>query len=411
MSKKNLMNLGLESYGADAVSDAVELAATAQPVTLVVQEPQSVPQPISQADDLHRLQVIADALDETSDCLGSRVARIGISTIGGDSIVSLEAISLGQIAATVKRYVMMAIDFIKRFLVAVVNFGSRFIESQRYNRKEMANLLTATQSFMRTNRGGTYEVEGTAVVMLQLRGAIPAGPAELAKGFNEFRRDIDAPYMGWLVQASETIKAMDKLMSDIFAARSLLNASEDSFNALALLQTPEPPKGWKRDMQVAGASKAWSYVPQVVAWGGVRPNVVAGTDLLALEVSASMVTPFDAPDTSGTATLSGDLLMEYAKLGVGVVDLQINMAQPYDAVRHLSNAMLSNYTAKFVNVDDSKLTPADQQLIATRNSVINDAMGYLSFVMTSTANYMAYLAALRGSIQQVISSIVAPEPR
>lgn len=406
MLKRKLLNLSVsqESLGeAEPVSASTAVAIAVPAITPMEQ---NLPSTTSQTDDIKRLQTIADALDETYESLGNRIARIGVSVIGGDSVVSVEAINLGNIAATVKRYVMMAIDFIKRFVTAVINYGLRYIEKLRYNRKEMADLLRDITVFMRARRGDTFTIEGTSVTLLQINGAVPAGPAELAKSFNEFRRDIDAPYIGWLKSATGKVGEFSTIIDKILKSGSLLKADASLFTDLATIKCPEAPQGWKRDVSVG--SGLWSYVPKVPAWGGVHVNIVGDANISASEVSASMVTPFDAPDATSTITISGDLLTEYAKLGIGLVDLQVNLAEPYDAVRQLSKNMLDNYTTRFVGVEDKSLTPADQQTIATRNSQINDAMGYLSFVMSSTANYMAYLTALRGAVQQTLSAVIAP---
>jgi len=406
MSKINMLNLTVsqESLGGEDPTSASTAVAIAVPNITPME--QNLPSSVSQSDDVKRLQTIADALDETYESLGNRIARIGVAVIGGDSVVSVEAINLGNIAATVKRYVMMAIDFIKRFVTAVINYGLRYIEKLRYNRKEMADLLRDITNFMRARRGDSFTIEGTSVTLLQINGAVPPGAGELGKAFNEFRRDIDGPYIAWLKSATGKVGEFSAVIDKILKAGSLLKADAALFTELAAIKCPDAPQGWKRDVSVG--SGLWSYVPKVAAWGGVRVNVVGDATVNASEVSASMVTPFDAPDTTSTITISGDLLTEYAKLGIGLVDLQVNLAEPYDAVRQLSKNMLDNYTTRFVGVDDKGLTPADQQTIATRNSQINDAMGYLSFVMSSTANYMAYLTALRGAVQQTLTAVINP---
>ena len=406
MSKKSMLNISVESVG----TDAYDLASAATPdvvaVPAVLSDAPVMPVCEPQSADLARLKAIADAIDNVTDTLGARVAQVGIATVGVNTVVSTEAISLASIGATVKKYVMMAIDFIKRFVVAVINYGARFIEKLRYNRKEMADLLRDVTNFMRARRGDTFTIEGTSVTLLQLNGAIPAGPGELARGFNEFRRDIDGPYIEWLKSATGKIQEISTVMTAIFKSNNLLSADAALFTTLAAIKCPAAPNGWKRDVSVGAG--LWSYVPKVQAWGGVRVNVVGDETVQAGDVSASMVTPFDAPDSPSTVTISGDMLTEYAKLGMGVVDLQVNMADPYDAVRQLSKRMLDSYTTKFVDIDNKSLTPTDQQTIAARNSQINDAMGYLSFVMSSTANYMSYLTALRGAIQQTLTAVISP---
>jgi len=406
MSKKNMLNISVESVG----TDNYDLASAAAPTAVVVPsapvDPVVLPVAQPQGDDVARLKAIADAIDDVADTLGARVAQVGIATVGVNTVVSTEAISLASIGATVKKYVMMAIDFIKRFVVAVINYGARYIEKLRYNRKEMADLLRDVTNFMRARRGDTFTIEGTSVTLLQINGVVPAGPAELARAFNEFRRDVDGPYMDWLKNATGKVEEVSNIMNSIFKAESLLKADAGLFTQLEQIKCAAAPNGWKRDVSVG--SGLWSYVPKVPTWGGVRVNVVGDETVNAADVSASMVSPFDAPDNESTITIGGDLLTEYAKLGMGVVDLQVNLAGPYDAVRQLSKRMLDNYTTKFVGVDDKALTPTDQQTIATRNSQINDAMGYLSFVMSSTANYMSYLTALRGAIQQTLSAVIEP---
>lgn len=406
MSKNKMLNLSIaqESLPGDVTDTDTTVVTVVSP--RIVPETVDIPSATNQSADVQRLQAIADALNDVYDSLGSRVARIGVDVIGGETVVSTEAISLGNIAATVKRYVLMALDFIKRFVTALINYGLRYIEKLRYNRKEMADLLRDITNFMRARRGETFTIEGTSVALLQINGNVPAGPAELAKAFNEFRRDIDAPYIGWLKAATGKVGEFSTALDGILKAGSLLNADAALFDQLSAIMCPEPPQGWKRDVSVGGG--LWSYVPKVPAWGGMRVNVVGDANIRASEVSASMVTPFDGELTPATITVSGDLLTEYAKLGIGLVDLQVNLAEPYDSVRSLSKRMLDNYTTRFVGIEDKALTAADQQTIAARNSQINDAMGYLSFVMTSTANYMAYLTALRGAVQQTLTAVIDP---
>lgn len=408
MSKKSMLNISVESVGSDADAYDLASAATPNPVVVpdVVVDAPVMPVCQPQAADLARLKAIADAIDNVSDTLGARVAQVGIATVGVNTVVSTEAISLASIGATVKKYVMMAIDFIKRFVVAVINYGARYIERLRYNRKEMADLLRDITNFMRARRGDTFTIEGTSVTLLQLNGVVPAGPAELARGFNEFRRDIDGPYIEWLKSATTKVQEISATMASIFKSNNLLSADAGLFTVLESIKCPAAPSGWKRDVSVGNG--LWSYVPKVQSWGNVRVNVVGDETINAGDVSASMVTPFDAPEAPSKITISGDMLAEYAKLGMGVVDLQVNLADPYDAVRQLSKRMLDSYTTKFVGIDDKGLTPTDQQTIATRNSQINDAMGYLSFVMSSTANYMSYLTALRGAIHQTLTAVISP---
>jgi len=389
MPKANLLNLSVENY------ESPEVAVSTPVFELVpTQDIIPIPSPVRQGEDLERLRVIADALDHVQDGLGSRIATIGAQVLGGGDGVGVEAFNPAAVGKAISNFVDVAIAYIKKFIAAVLEYGRRYVESRRYDRQSAIDVQKQVSKFVQQNRGYTTTITGPGANFLSYGLNQPAGPGELARAIKTFQTEVHTPYVDWFKANADVLKQVGGHLDKIFASSSLAKAPQESFDALAALTAAPAPRGWKSNSQ--GNRK--TYFPMGSAWAGVEFRVASDNTTPLASLSANDVVQLDPVMSDTSVTLSGDLVNEYAKLAVGLVDMQIALAGPYDVVQTISKEIFDNYNRKFVDnggeLDDQTL----QQMIGQRNSQLNDIMGYVSYVMTSIAGYMAYLNATRRAI-------------
>lgn len=401
MSKAKLLNLSVESF------DSPQGDATVAPVYQLVpaNEIFPVPSPVSQDADLDRLRVIADALDGVQDGLGSRIATIGAQVLGGGDGVGVEAFNPGAVGKAISNFVDVAIAYIKKFIAAVLEFGRRYVETRRYERQSAIDMQKVVGKFVQQNRGFTTVVSGPGADFLSfgsssLTFGTIAGPGELAKAAKAFQTEVHTPYLAWFKENVDILKKVNDQLDRIFKAGSLATAPEEPFTALIDIKASEPPRGWK-----AGGSRKTAFTAPSGAWGGAEFFVTATSSTPISSLSAHDACDLNVDSNDTSATVSGDLLNEYAKMAVGLVDMQIALAAPYDVIQTVAKNIFDNYSRKFVDSDFDINDATLMQKIGARNSQLNNIMGYVSYVMTCVAGYMSYLNATRRAIGDMCTEV------
>lgn len=408
--KKNLMNIGLESYQtpegdvALIANDAVVVENTTPTV--------EIPADAGVTQDLERVRLIADAIHGmVPDSLGSRVANIGIAVMGDGDVVgaSMEAFSM----ANVMRSVSVILEKIMRFLKKVAAVGAEFISRQVkqviYGRSNAVALLKQATNMAKLNGGHVFSVKGAGLQLLQFGGQDAKLASDLVRNFEAFRRSVHEPYAKWVSDIIDIAGAVESDLKKIGNYKTITDAPADVFTHLEGIKLAQPPKDWKA---VSGAGIA-KFKPSTPTWGSAE-ILSFGTDkdtVLSLDGSeANFIRPENV-DQETELDVNGDMIANYAKMAVGVTDLLVGMSGPAD---ELNKIFASLNQLNFKMQAGAGMNDGDNQLYAElmrRVELVGRAATSIEVITRQTAEYFQYLVMLRGILFELVQNAIASAPK
>lgn len=361
-------------------------------------------------------QLSADVLQIAMDAIEDSETPDGPVKEEGQTDGNSETLSTEGWVANTKSILMragkMVIDFIAKVVRWIMNYISdyeRSIRMRKTNAGKQLNELSTKLS--RGNKDFTVEVGGDGLTMLSYGDSVPNGPGEVAVAWRSFVRETYSPFADWLKNVGDVMGAASKVLSKIFNARDVMEPDAAMFDELANIAWPQAPKGWKRiyNWQPVNGGEVMTTPGKV--WGnpettnGMPLTVVAGGVLAGLNSEYAQPLAPEEIDGDQSITLTAPTMLEFAKCGVGALDLLSDVKSTHSAILDLGKKVLSGYTYRFIDTNED----GDPQELERRNKIINDVMGTVSYAMNITSVMSDYLLRFQMTVyllaKQVIDTI------